>query len=170
MLTASQWNAVRSDLCPYWSSLISLERRWVFGATCDFTWLHTAAQWHWWSFQCQKRNKIIPNDFITPGSVCNLVSSHPTVPWWLVFHDFTALLYTLRKKDTIPKEIHILFHNESYKDSNNRELLMESMCVCVKNWNVPQLRIATCPRRQSGNPPAPHKDIIKHLCMFFIFN
>lgn len=34
---------------------------------------------------------------------------------------------------------------------------MENMCV--QSWNALQLRIAACPQRQSGNPPAPLRNI-----------
>lgn len=39
-----------------------------------------------------------------------------------------------------------------------KEKMANGKYVCVQSWNVLGLRIASCPKRRSGNPPAPHKD------------
>lgn len=100
---------------------------WLFWATCDLTWSLAAAQWHSCSFQCQKRNRIILDSFITAGSACRSVTQpSPDTSWSL-----TVLL--LKGKKTIHNTqsesfiYSLLIPTWTYK---NTEWPVESMCLC----------------------------------------
>lgn len=80
---------------PYWSAVGFASVTWLFWATCDLTWSLAAAQWHSCCSQCQKRNKIILDSFITAGPACHSAPPSPLAQLssqYCLSQDFITLL------------------------------------------------------------------------------